>query len=1016
MSEETQVLLERAVSSYFQRGGRIARDWSPGPPPNLRRILDGPLGRDLQWLEHVANGEVGSVTVSEVAEIEERVLADLYTPLAGDVPALPDGFEDTPLGQMLVAAEARAAGITVPSAPAVPVVEARSRLEEEVEERKVEAEPADIARVSEWLLGEGTIRGVLYLGGLLVVAAATIFVVYNWGAFPGYLKFGTIFLTTLGLYLLGYTLYNTPLQVAGVTFIGIGSIVVPLNFYALYTFVLQPNGVPPEGAWILGSAFCCGLYLTTAWWLRTSLLSYVSLVALASLVASVQYTLKAPDYVSVPVWALITGLLMLLALEGGKRDLPEYFTTALRRSSLLANSVLSLLLLWALFDTPQRSPLWSSMLLSLVVAATTFGYHGYVRAMLWTRIAAYLIVPFIYVMFLYGLDLSRLATGAAVMALGILYLGASFTDIFKSYDPEDQWTLRGIGYFLALFTTSMSIGHTQDLILALLADVAILAGSAYAYRDKDWWIAWAWAAIWLFMIPWLLIFTLKFPATLGHSFFGQIWSPGWSYGLALLCLNYLAIAVLARRWSISLAIGFVAAALTVLPLSALMVAIFPETIFLGAAIFLLSVLAYLAVSIAGRVEWLLYPALLLLNVTVWTALNAFTSSPRITSPVTIASYVSISLAQLYSAWSLEKKGYARWSYPVYAWASLNMALSFMDAMYAAIIAGAAIGFRIRPHTGLGQASVNFIVVSILYSLALFHFAWLQRRKENWYSWLGKTTITYIGLAVLAGAVGWAMFDTGLRGHHYAVMAGGLLIGVLVGRSLPQGDLYRVYGVPLQNFGMVAVWPVLLLTIFVSSPLALATAYLVGSLLYWHQGFYRGSKSAGYVAGLLTAVAYAGILQWQRIYEPQAYVIPYAIVTLYAGYLERHGREPYAVDPMELSWVFTWSGLLLPYSFSLAQSLGPDGAPYLALLVVETVGGLLWGLRIRSRSWALLSSGFLIGAAVLHLIDDIVALPAWVLLGSAGTILLVFGVLALARRQEILSLGQAVSREWDAWRL
>lgn len=31
----------------------------------------------------------------------------------------------------------------------------------------------------EWLLGEGTIKGVLYLGGLLVVVAAAIFLIYN---------------------------------------------------------------------------------------------------------------------------------------------------------------------------------------------------------------------------------------------------------------------------------------------------------------------------------------------------------------------------------------------------------------------------------------------------------------------------------------------------------------------------------------------------------------------------------------------------------------------------------------------------------------------------------------------------------------------------------------------------------------------------------------------------------------------------------------------------------------------
>ncbi|MSQ15494.1 MAG: DUF2157 domain-containing protein [Dehalococcoidia bacterium] len=1034
MREENQDLLERLVRSYFQRGRRIAQDWTPGPAPNLRRILDGPLGRDLQWLESAASGEARAVTESEVAAVRARVLSDLYAPLAGEAPALPDDFENTPLGQALAAAEARASGISAPAqlqAETVTMVrttdgnimvttpvETPGSSEEYVGKRRSQAPPSGGVNAAEWLLGEGTIRGVLYLGGLLVVAAATIFVVYNWGAFPGYLKFGTIFATTLSLYLLGYTLYNTPLQVAGVTFIGIGSIVVPLNFYALYTFVLKPSGIPPDGAWLLGSAFSCGLYIATAWWLRTSLLTYASLVALASLIASAQYILKAPAYVAVPAWPIVTGLLMLLVLEGDKRGFPRYFTQPVRRSSLVANTFLAAALLLASFEETPRSLLWGSILISSVITAAIFGYYGHVSSSPRARIAAYVIVVLAYLNLVFGLSimLSRLTGGAAVMTLGVVYLGISFTNLFKSYGPTDQWAARAIGYGLALATTFWAADNTQYLTLALLADVAILGGSAYAYRDKDWWAAWGWGAIWLFVLPWLLAFTLIFPATPAGRLSYSGWSPAWSLCLALLCSNYLIIAAIARRWSLSIAAGFTAAALVALPLAALRVAPYSQELPLTTALFAASALAYLAVAVAGRTAWLLYPAPLLLNLTLWTALNAFVKSPGIDSPVTIGSYVALSLVQLYSAWYLEKRGYADWSRPVYAWASVNMGLSFLDALYTAVAAGAKIGFRISPHAGLSPQGVTFIAVSVLYATALFHFSWLQRQNEALTAWLGKATITYIGLAVLAGAVGWAAYDTAAGGHHYAVMGGYLLLGVLLGRSLPQGDLYQVFGKPLQYFGMVAVWAPLSLALLRTGPLEIATAYLVGSAIYWHQAFYRHSRGAGYLAGLLVAVAYAAILQWRGIHEPQAYVIPYGIALLYCGYLEQEGRERYLLDPDELFRAFTWSGLLLLYGTSLAQSLEPDGAPYLALVVVETVAGLLWGLRIRSRGLALLSSGFLAAEAFLQVIDDVMALPAWVLLGGAGVVLLVFGVMALAKRQEIISAGHAVAREWEAWEM
>jgi hypothetical protein len=176
-----------------------------------------------------------------------------------------------------------------------------------------------------------------------------------------------------------------------------------------------------------------------------------------------------------------------------------------------------------------------------------------------------------------------------------------------------------------------------------------------------------------------------------------------------------------------------------------------------------------------------------------------------------------------------------------------------------------------------------------------------------------------------------------------------------------------------------------------------------------------------VAGILTAVTYGALLQWQGVHEPQAYVLPYGLAVLYAAHLERPGLaagEQATMLPVsegQLYRLLTWGGLELLYGVALAQSLQENGTPYLALTLVETVAGLFWGLRIQSRSWVLLSSGFLVGEAVFHLFDTVIALPAWVLLGGAGAILLTVGVLALAKRQEILTLRRTAIHEWEAWK-
>ena len=260
-------------------------------------------------------------------------------------------------------------------------------------------------------------------------------------------------------------------------------------------------------------------------------------------------------------------------------------------------------------------------------------------------------------------------------------------------------------------------------------------------------------------------------------------------------------------------------------------------------------------------------------------------------------------------------------------------------------------------------------------------------------------MTYLGLAVLAGAVGWGLFDTRFGRYHLTLLAGWLLLGSLVGRALPAGDLAEVYGKPLHKFGLVTVWVPLILGLFVGGPLAVTAVYLVAAALYGVETFYQKSRELGYVTGLLTAAAYAGLLQWQGINEPQVYIIPYSLAILFAAHLESDGRDRYLFHPKELLLALTWGGLTLLYGFSLVQSLSPQGGPYLALMVGETVAGVLW---VRQQ--------------LLQVIDDIISLPAWVLLGGAGVVLLTAGVLALAKRQEILATGRTVAREWEAWSL
>lgn len=1017
MKPELEQLLTSAVRAYVERSRRLVASWSIGPIPNQSRIRNGALGRDLDWLELVADGQLAA-SPDEVAAVKKRVLEDLFLPIASNELALPSNFENLPLAQLLADAEERALGLvtsepTPAEAPDVAVPETSAAqqyvMSSQASALDTNSSPTKSAGAEDWLLGEGTIRGVLFLGGLLVVAAAIIFVVANWGSFPGFLKFGVIFMVTSGLYLLGYTLYNTPIRTAGVTFIAIGSLMAPLNFYALYQFVLKPNGAPPEGAWILGSATCGMLYATTAWWLRTSLLTYAAAAALAALVGSTLSVVRAPDYLYPLVGLAVANIVLVAAHRLGAAGFPQFVTTPLRRSAVAAGVLLTVAVL-LLVGANGTAP-------SLALAAGLFGYHGHATRQVWSRVAAYGLVTISYLHFLSTLHAPTLVNGSAVMALGILYLVASSTRFFRQYGEKDQWILRGMGYALALLTTGMAFARTEDLILALTADVLILAGSAYAYRDRSWWSAWAWGAIWLFIFPWLLTFSLLFPASLGGSLLGRTWwNPAWSLGLALLAVNYLVLAGVVRRWNFSVAVGFIAAALTVLPFSALVVAVFPSGLAVGTALFAVSTVVYVGVAIASRRAWLLHGTFILLNLTLWCVLNLLISGPRVDSQATIGTYVVLSLAQLYGARWLETRLSTSWAWPVYTWASVNMVLSFADALIAALIAGAAIRFRIAPHTGLSPQGLMFIVVSALYGAALLHAAWLQRGSTEPVFKAARRVLVYVALTVLAGAVGWGVFDTRFGGQHFAVAAAWLLMGSFIGLNLRGTQLAELYGKPLVNFGLTVVWLPLSLALLFGSPLSSAIVFVVGGVLYGASSFYRRSWGLGYTAGLLLAAAYGWTLQWQQVHELQAYAIPYGLALLYAAHLEQSRWKRDESHSRDSQVFLTWSGLALLYGTALTQSLarGSQGAPYLTLEIVETVAGLLWGLRIRSRSWVVLSAGFLAAETAFQLFDYVIALPAWVLLGAAGAVLLTAGVLALAKRQELASVGETARREWEAW--
>lgn len=142
-------------------------------------------------------------------------------------------------------------------------------------------------RVWETLLSERTLQAVLFLGVLLLFAAGISWVAWNWGTFPAAVQIAFLSGFTAVFYILGWYVHQRmKLQGSGIALIAVGSLLVPLDFYAFYL----SDGFSPESwptIWLVASAVCLAAYLVTAVWLQAPFFGYlIGLAANSLLVAA----------------------------------------------------------------------------------------------------------------------------------------------------------------------------------------------------------------------------------------------------------------------------------------------------------------------------------------------------------------------------------------------------------------------------------------------------------------------------------------------------------------------------------------------------------------------------------------------------------------------------------------------------------------------------------------------------------------------------------------------------------
>jgi len=208
-------------------------------------------------------------------------------------------------------------------------------------------EPITWERVWRTLLSERTLRVLLFVGVFLLFVSAITLVAFNWERFHPLVQVAFLTAFTLFFYGLGwYVRVKMKLRQSGIALSATGSLLVPIDFYAIY---LSGGIFPPEAwaeVWLLTSVVCLLVYTFTAVLVRAEFFGYLVGAAAGSLLcATLQVTGVPGDWWS-PMLCGLALLLMLLAQRwerGPEESLARIFGRPFRHLALL--TVTSVLLL-----------------------------------------------------------------------------------------------------------------------------------------------------------------------------------------------------------------------------------------------------------------------------------------------------------------------------------------------------------------------------------------------------------------------------------------------------------------------------------------------------------------------------------------------------------------------------------------------------------------------------------------------------------------------------------------------
>jgi hypothetical protein len=865
----------------------------------------------------------------------------------------------------------KATRIAPPVAP--PPQEAASPKPKPVSAPQPKPEPVPF---DQWLLSERNIKIALYLGGLLLLLAGLIFVGVNWSYFAAPIKFILIASLTFFTYLAGNMMFqHKGLKIGGLALVGLASGFVPLNFVVLQIYVLGPLGFRNDQMLFAGSVLSMLAYLVTLYLMRHDLFTYLSMGAFISAATAAAVMARLPLNSYVLIYSIVIFIFLLAArLVNQNRSYNFASVPLLIAAHVAAPALFFASAMWWMTIKACSTCSHDPSFLSLAAMITLVLFYLVTDiAFRWelARWASAFAFALTMVFGLIEIKIPSVLNGLILMTLALAYLIGGYVLKVIEKKLSAALPLYLASYGVAAFVTLQAMSAApfkgpDDLAKVLIGDVILLIVSAIVYRQYFW----LYGATTLFIAPTLIYAYLYLPDTV---------SRGIALGILMAVYMIAAFAGSVRTTQIS--DPFLAASALMSPMIAILT--WKDPIIVTAALSVIVTL-YIAVALWRKWSWVLLPALGFLNLAFFTLMRILFPSGASTEEF-ISVYAALGvLLTLYGGmlrWIDQSS--ASWRWPLYVVALFDLGATYLLALVISPSLAAAL--------------------SMIFAVIALGMSWIER--DLFAKLHLPPALTYLALALIF--IGhFYLIHLARVWSNWAVYTAVLCeIFVVTSWLLRRDSLKAIYGTPLRIAGLLlSLAPTMYAAATFNQLLGALTFAIVASTFIADAVAHR-NRHLLYIGGGAALGMLWSLLDFFKISETQAYVMPLGLGLVTLGWIERRNTS-------ELSVLATMSGLLILMGSAFAESL--QSAWYALLLLAEGVAAMAWGTINRSRGYVQLGVLSLVANALAQFGPAFADLPRWIQLGSIGVILFGGGILALFQREQILGVRRVLLNEWKRW--